>query len=582
MKNNRFDNSEEWNLYQRGLDYNNKIGLYSKNELYHDFYNGNQWRGVVVNGLPKYTFNICKSSINYFVSFICSQKIKIQYTCENIADEPDNQQDIDKKEFASLMTDMATMKWEKDKMDDKLRKLILDAGITGDFCAYVYWDATKETGQYEKGDFCTEMVDGVNVMFGNPNCLEVEKQPYILIIGRDMVSRLKEEAKKNGISQEMIDTIQSDSDTNYQEGQGGKVELDNLSDNGKCNYIIKYYKKDGKVFWNKSTKHCPIVKEIDLDIKVYPIAFGNWDSIKNSYHGMSAVEGIIDNQISINQLFAMVSYWMKMMAFGKVAYDSTRIKSWNNKVGAAVAIDGDTAGAIQQLNAGNFQGAVLTVIDMAIKYTKEFIGANDSLMGQVNPEQASGTAIITTAKQASMPLGNISANRDQFVEDLGIIWGEFFLRKYRNRDVLVEKDVQQENGEMATQKVKANYNSDNMQDVLMHCTVDVGASSMWSEITAIQSLDNLLNQGHINKLQYFERMQKMNIIPDCKGLIDDTKREMEQATQQPMQEEEQPQMDYEQMAMFIESLPPELQQQLQTMPDDQMEQAVMELMQQQQ
>ena len=33
-----------------------------------------------------------------------------------------------------------------------------------------------------------------NVMFGNPNCREVEKQPYILIVGRDTVENLKREA----------------------------------------------------------------------------------------------------------------------------------------------------------------------------------------------------------------------------------------------------------------------------------------------------------------------------------------------------------------------------------------------------
>jgi hypothetical protein len=417
-------------------------------------------------------------------------------------------------------------------------------------------------------------------MFGNPNNVDIEKQPYILIVGREMISTLKEEAKKNGISKDFIETIQADSDTEYQAGQNGKIELDSRMATGKCNYVIKYYKKDGKVFWNKSTKYCPIVKDVNLGINKYPIAWGNWDSIKNSYHGMSGIEGIIDNQISINQLFAMVSYWMKMMAFGKVAYDSTRIKSWSNKVGTAVAIDGDTAGAIQQLDAGNFQGAVLTVIDMAIKYTKEFIGASDSLMGQIDPEKASGTAIMTTSKQAAMPLGNISANRDQFVEDLGLIWGEFFQKKYKNRQVLVEREIQQENGEMTTEKVKTDYSSEGMENLLLSCIVDVGASSMWSEITAIQTLDNLLNQQHINKLQYFERMQKMNIIPDCQGLIDDTKKEMEMQ-QQTQTEEEQPlQIDYEQMAQFIESLPIETQQELKMMPDDQMEQAVMELMQQ--
>ena len=41
-----------------------------------------------------------------------------------------------------------------------------------------------------------ELVDGINVMFGNPNSADVESQPYILVIGRDTVASLKWEAER--------------------------------------------------------------------------------------------------------------------------------------------------------------------------------------------------------------------------------------------------------------------------------------------------------------------------------------------------------------------------------------------------
>ena len=47
----------------------------------------------------------------------------------------------------------------------------------------------------QNGKICAEMVDGSNVMFGNANNNEVEKQPYIIIVGRDLAKNLQEEAK---------------------------------------------------------------------------------------------------------------------------------------------------------------------------------------------------------------------------------------------------------------------------------------------------------------------------------------------------------------------------------------------------
>jgi len=596
------DYTQEWNDYQSGIDYNAKIDYYAKVDLNWRFYNSKQWIGIVTNGLPKWTFNICRSAINYFIAFMTSQKIKMQYSAENIPDEPDQQspefeRENQIKELVTLLSDMADMKWEKDKMDSLLKDLLLDGANSGDMAAHVYWDSSIETGQLEKGDFKTELVDGGNVMFGNPNNKIVERQPYILIVGRETVKDLKEEAKRNKIPQDEIDLITSDEENTYQAGDRGKIELDNKGETGKALTLIKYWKKDKTILWNKSTRYCAIAKEKDLGISRYPVAWANWESIKNSYHGMSATEGIIDNQISINQLFAMVSYWMKMSAFGKVIYDQNAITSWSNQLGVAIKADsngGPISNLVHQLREGNFNAAILTVIDMAIKYTKEFIGANDSLTGQVDPEQASGIAIITTAKQASMPLINITMNRDQLVEDLGLIWGEFFLKKYVNRKVSIRQKGKVVTVQYNTQTIEA------IKEILLQCKLDVGPSTYWSEVVGIQALDKLLTERQINKLQYFERVAKMNMIPDCAGLVEDAQKEMDmmaqQAQQQAAQQEqgqiqqqaegEQQQSEeaqakeaqFEQMAQFMDSLPPEVQQKIMALPEGEKEATIMKMM----
>lgn len=559
----RYDLTEEWSQYQTGLDYNNRIDYYAKTNLNWRFYNGKQWEGITSNGLPTPVFNIARSAINYFIASIMSQKIKMQYTVENIPDEPTDPIEQQQKEFADLLSGYSDLKWEKEKMDSKLRQLLLDGSNSGDFCAYVYWDPKKKTGQVEKGDFVTELIDGVNVMFGNPNNPNIEVQPYILIIGREMVSRLKKEAKANGIDKNLIDSITADSEYDYQAGDYGKYELDKQTDKvGKCLYLIKFWKDDeDRVYWNKSTKYCPIRKDVELGISRYPVAFGNWEKVKNSYHGMPVMTGIIPNQIIINQLFAMVAYWMRMAAFGKVLYDSNKIDAWTNKIGTAIPVQGEVANVVYQLQAGNFNQGVLEVIDKAIKYTKDFIGASDAALGQVKPDNTS--AIIAVQKAATVPLENVQANLYQFVEDLALIWGEFILNKYVSRKISYRQ-----NGKIFT----TNINTELFRNVLLNAKIDVGPSTYWSEIISMQTLDNLLNSEKITMIQYLERIPN-GIISKKQELLEELK-ELEQQAQMMEQQNAQ----YEQMAQFVESLPPEVQEQLKALPPEQMEATVMQMM----
>ncbi|MGI5971117.1 MAG: hypothetical protein ACOX7P_05260 [Oscillospiraceae bacterium] len=522
--------TREWLDKLAGERYNNSLDYYGRTDLNWNMYKGNQWVGIHAGELPKFVMNIYAAATEFIIASIMSKPIRAEFAADNIPKPADDDTSPQAESFRlirkqiELLNRAARLKWEKEKMDFKLRmNCLLDAACSGDMCAHVYWDADASTGQNETGDFHTEIVDGGNVFFGNPNIADVESQPYIVVSGRELVSKLRAEARANGVGREDYERILPDADTEYQIGEG-KNELEGGNeDSGKTTYVIKYRRDPdtGRIFWSKSTRDCLIRKDVDLGISRYPIAWGNWRRNKNSYHGIPIGNGLIDNQISINQLFAMVVYWAKLNAFGKVIIDETRIQQWSNKIGEVIKAQGNVGDAVQQLAGGSFNTAMLTIIDMAIKYTKEFVGANDAALGQVNPELASGAAIMMTAKQASIPHANIESNLHQFIEDLYLIWGEFYLKKYSSRTLYFRGEEGIECGD---------YDASLLSDVLLSCEVNVGQSTLWSESLRQQNLDNLLKGGYITPVQYFERIKDESLLPDAQGLATDARlKEMLQA-----------------------------------------------------
>lgn len=563
-----------YSRYLAGYDYNLKMNYYSKATENENMINGDQWVGVNAGDLPTPVFNIEKRVMDYKIAAIMSQKIKGVYSIEGISQYGEDETEAERhlNEVANLMSGNAEIMWEKLKMDAKLRLALRDGFQTGDMCCFTYWDPTVRTGQDYTGDFVSEIVFGGNVFFGNPNEADAQKQPYIIILIRDTVENLKAEARRNGISEEEIKFIEPDDDTDTQVGKHGKDELESNDEaTKKCNAFIMFWKKDGKVMWSKSTKYVTIRKEVDLGIKRYPIAWANWDIVRNSYHGKAECTEIHPNQRFINKMFAMCMIWFMYNAFGKVAYDATRISGWTNEIGVAVPVQGAVDGVVQQLSSGDFNNAVLLVIDYAIRYTKDFLGATDAALGEMRADNTS--AIVMVQKASAVPLENQMHRLYQFVEDIYLIWAEFMANKYADgRKVPVK-----ENGKV----IYKPFTVEDREKLIMNVNIEVGASSYWSEIASQQTLDNLLMQKQITLIQYLERIPN-GTIPNKQALIEELKA-IAMAVPDP---NEQPQgggliqgADYEAMAQFYDSLPQNIQQQLNSLPPEQMEAQIMAMMQ---
>lgn len=610
-----------WQYYELGRSYNNSLvpNQYDLVNTNIEFFAGNQWLHIpespAMRRLPKPQFNIIKRIASLFVASLTSSAVTINfeplsyYDGENLQDPDSNAAEYATAEVRNL--------FEKFKMEYRLREALFDGAQTGDYCAHFFWnpDALPYGGAFGpyRGEIEMELVDGINVMFGNPNTPDVESQPYVLVIGRDTVANLKREAErfrknkarlgKGGQSDDAATVgggIQPDSDWQDQSGVGGRTELTWSDDNnGKALYVYMYTKvtkeekvtdpktgapmqenvldadgdpipqktDDGRpvldaegkpvyktrtmthlvttVHVTKATKGSNIFEDVDTGLTHYPIAWGNWEKQKNQYHGRALVTGIIPNQIFINTMFALVMRHLQLQSFPKTIFNADCINDFDNEIGRAVAARNiqpgqDLKGVAMNLSPADMSNQIMAVIDKAMAYTKDCLGATDAQMGNVKPDNTS--ALMVLQSSAEVPLENTRAGGHEWVEDIGAILLDMMGTYYGERPIVRERDFEEPmtgsdgrpiidptTGMMATTKVSRRviemFDFRQFKNLWLNVAVDVGATTYYSEIAMVQTMDNLRRDGMLTAIQYLERVPD-KLIPRKQELIDDLRQQM--------------------------------------------------------
>ena len=562
-----------WQRYDAGRAYNHSLSpdQYSLVHTNVEFFAGNQWlhlpQSAAMSRLPKPTFNIIKRIASLFVASLTSSGVTIQfdplsyYDGTNLRDPESNASAFATAEVQNIL--------HKVKMNYRVREALFDGAQTGDYCAHFYWnpDALPYGGAFGpyRGEIEMEMVDGINVMFGNPNLRDAQKQPYILIVGRDTVSNLREEYRKYHGEDFGEPMIRADSEHTEQMGLGGKRELMAVDDEaGKCLYIYMYEKKTREVevvdpengetrtetvtsvYVTKATRSCTIYENIDTGLRLYPVAWGNWERQKNQYHGRALVTGIVPNQIFINSMFAMIMRHLQLQGFPKTVYNADMISQWNNEIGQAIAVHGIQPGqsvgqVAANLQPANMSDAIVQAIHLVMEYTKECLGATDVQMGNVKPNNTSALMVLQTS--AEVPLENVRAGLYEWIEDIGAIlldmMGTYYGRRPIVRDRTFDEPVvdevtggiriDPETGRMETKRVvrtvTETFDFDQFKHLFLNVRADVGAATYFSEIAMVQTLDNLRSNGTLEILDYLERIPD-KLIPRKAELIEQVKNRM--------------------------------------------------------
>ena len=171
-------------------------------------------------------------------------------------------------------------------------------------------------------------------------------------------------------------------------------------------------------------------------------------------------------------------------------------------------------------------------------YTRQFLGATSAALGETRPDNTS--AIIALQRAASIPSEITKQNLYKSIEDLGRIYLDFMAAYYGKRKVQVSmpdvgSDILAFAGKDPEELETVLFDYGILNDMPMALKLDVGASSYWSEMASVQTLDNLLMQDKITIEEYLERIPD-GYIPKRQELIASRK---QAAQQQMMQPEEQ-------------------------------------------
>ena len=136
MKNNT---TSTWRQYEAGKDYKRRIGLYETVRRNERYYRGDQWYGTSVPDLPRPIFNVIWRIVDYQICTVISGNLYINYTSEDLpyADNSATRQSL---VFGTeLLTKNAAYRWEREKLDNVMYRLMLDAAISGDGVLYCWW-----------------------------------------------------------------------------------------------------------------------------------------------------------------------------------------------------------------------------------------------------------------------------------------------------------------------------------------------------------------------------------------------------------------------------------------------------------
>lgn len=502
--------TKAWRQYEAGCAYKRSIGLYEKVRENERFFRGDQWQSGG-SELPKPVFNILRRIVDYMVCTVYSRKVAINYTDDDLPYTENEEKLNSMRKGINLLGKHAAFRWERCKMDKIMRKALYDAAISGDGVVYCYFDPDAHSPQPFKGDIVTENVDNVNLFVADVNKADIQSQEYIILAGRQSVYSLKREAVKCGMSPSDADRfIHSDECTSLGAGDMSNIELDGDEDERKATYLIKFWRENGKVCFEKSLKNC-VIRRVKTDCRLYPVAYMNWYSTKNSFHGTSPITGLIPNQKFINRGYAMVMKHMTDTAFSKVVYDKTRIPEWTNEVGEAIAAVGSTSvsDAVSIIEPGKLEDGYMELLQNSIAVTKDMMGATEAALGNLNPTNTS--AIIAIQEASKVPLLQIKDNVAFLAEDIANIWADMMCIYYPPERLIPFFD----GGEVGADRADFSL----LRDTMLQAHVEISDPERFS-VTYNQSvLDRLLDGGHISFIEYLERLPK-GVVIDRDTLIE--------------------------------------------------------------
>ena len=473
-----------WRLYENGRNYHRMTGIYTDTEKNYRFYNGDQWCGAKLGDVEPVQKNFIKSIVKYKVAVIHDNLYGIVYSSNNFENTEFRQE---AERYTDILNRYASRVWEKDKMDFKGRKVTKDSAINDEGIIYVNFDEEKQLP-------VNEIVKKNDIYYGNENDDDIQLQPYILIRKRMPVVNARDLAKAEGLSEEKLEFIIGDNDTFEESGEASKLEVDDM-----VTIVYKMYKKDGTVHFSIASRWLTIVDDVDTGLSIYPIAHFNWEEKEGSARGEGEVRYLIPNQIEVNRTEVRRVLTVKYQAYPQKVVDTSKVSNPSalNTVGGTIRTNGtpvdDVRKIVGTIPPAQMSPDVKMLQEDLINVTRDLAGAGDTATGQVDPESASGRAILAVQQASQAPMTEQKETYKNFIEDIARIWLEYLIVYSKDGINMEEEVVDEETGEETVQIVKVPQSV--LEQLQATVKIDITPKSVYDRFAQEQTIENLLTQG---------------------------------------------------------------------------------------
>ena len=491
-----------WHLYEKGRNYHRMTGIYTDTDKNYRFYNGNQWEGAKLGDVEPVQKNFIKPIVKYKVSVIHDNLYAIVYSSQNHESREFRKE---AERYCGILNRYASNIWERDKMDFKGRRITKDSAINDEGIVFVDFDDEKMTP-------VNEIIKKNDIYYGNENDDEIQNQPYILLRKRLPVVNAIELAHVLGCTGKDEYFI-GDNDTFEESGDASKQEVDDM-----VTIVYKLYKKDGTVHFSIATRWVDIVEDLDTGLSMYPIAHFNWEEKEGSARGEGEVRYLIPNQIEVNRTEVRRVLTVKYQAYPQKVVDTSKIANPQalNTVGGTIRTNGapvdDVHKIVGTIPPAQMSPDVVKLQEDLINVTRDLAGAGDTATGQVDPESASGRAILAVQQASQAPMTEQKESYKNFIEDLARIWLEYLIVHAVDGVNMEEEVTDPTTGEEVVQVV--NVPQSVLEQLKATVRIDITPKSVYDRFAQEQTVENLMLQG-------FFTAQRVGELEVYSKLLDD-------------------------------------------------------------
>jgi hypothetical protein len=297
------------------------------------------------------------------------------------------------------------------------------------------------------------------------------------------------------------------------------------TDDQKVTVLTKFYKEwndsgdDYKVMCMRCTENTVIKDAFDIGIKLYPLAELKWDGYESGAYGESEITYIIPNQIAINRMIT-ASVWSAMSSGMPLMVVNGDIVSGDitNEPGQIIKAYGtaeELNSAVKFVSPPDYSAGFNACVNNLIENTLTQCGANEASLGDLEAHNTS--AIIELRDAASKYLIPLKNRYFAFVEDISLVWAEFFFAMYGKRCL----KIADENGVWYFP-----FDASLYKDLVLTVSVRASDGVNKGEREQAQRLYELLDRGAITPAQYVERLPK-ETVPKEQSLLKELPKEGE-------------------------------------------------------